>query len=358
MEHRINRSQIFILLGTIAILGSFTFESARAMEDEQLEESLRLHAPKSVEQSWFYCLQSVEELKPSKEWKDWKKYNLGKVYGRLQDKWILPPEWRNKDILSSEQAPPSSWFWGSSHLDQLVEFSSAKGEVMYRRDAYIIMKYENKVLTDRKLELYDLERPKLDYEKATYDGMTWDGRNTLAMPELEYIIKLWELADEGAKLLRQNGVPQHTIAKINEKRAHEKINEQNVREKIIRREKIKKELDEIDRRHNNLSEEERIAAGLSIVRRNAARGDVLAQINLGFNYRVGACGVEKDFTQAAYWFLQAAEQGDVRGQANLGSIYNIGGFGVEKNDILAEYWYQKAAAQGDATAIKFLSQKK
>lgn len=41
MEHRIHRSKIFILLGTIAIIGSFSFDGARAMEDEQLEESIR-----------------------------------------------------------------------------------------------------------------------------------------------------------------------------------------------------------------------------------------------------------------------------------------------------------------------------
>jgi hypothetical protein len=41
MEHRIHRSKIFILLGTIAVIGSFSFDDARAMEDEQLEKSIR-----------------------------------------------------------------------------------------------------------------------------------------------------------------------------------------------------------------------------------------------------------------------------------------------------------------------------
>jgi hypothetical protein len=257
MEHKIHRSKIFILLGTIAMIGSFSFDGARAMEDEQLEKSIRLHAPTRVEQ-----------------------------------------------------------------------------------------------------ELYDLERPKLDFEKATYDGMTWDRRNICAMPKLECIVELWELADKGAKLLQQNGVPKQLIEKINKRRAQEKITEKKARENIIRKEAIKEDLKELKRRVASIPEEERIAAGLYLMRQNAERGDARAQASLGLNYRVGASGLEKDFTQAIYWFSQAAEQGNAHGQVGLGNIYNIGGFGVEKNDSLADYWYQKAAAQGNVTAKKFLREKK
>jgi tetratricopeptide (TPR) repeat protein len=56
-------------------------------------------------------------------------------------------------------------------------------------------------------------------------------------------------------------------------------------------------------------------------------------------------GVEKDMTEATYWFQQAAEQGNAEAQFSLGNIYTEG-LGTAKNEVEAVRWYRKAAEQG------------
>ncbi len=57
----------------------------------------------------------------------------------------------------------------------------------------------------------------------------------------------------------------------------------------------------------------------------------------------------KDYTQAADWFLKAAELGDAKGQYSLGVAYNEGK-GVTQDYALAAQWFRKAADQGLAQA--------
>ena len=55
----------------------------------------------------------------------------------------------------------------------------------------------------------------------------------------------------------------------------------------------------------------------------AEQGDVEAQNQLGYMYRLGQ-GVPKDDVEAASWTRKAAEQGNADAQARLGYMYGIG----------------------------------
>lgn len=61
------------------------------------------------------------------------------------------------------------------------------------------------------------------------------------------------------------------------------------------------------------------------------------------------------YKQAADCFRQSANQGNMYAQYNLGQLYETG-LGVEKNISEAKYWYQKAANQGNASAINRLTE--
>jgi TPR repeat protein len=90
------------------------------------------------------------------------------------------------------------------------------------------------------------------------------------------------------------------------------------------------------------------SAEIAECRAAAAKGDALAQYNLGIMYDTGQ-GVPEDYATAAMWYTKAAEQGDARAQYNLGIMYNTGQ-GVPENDATAAKWYTKAAEQEDANA--------
>jgi len=91
----------------------------------------------------------------------------------------------------------------------------------------------------------------------------------------------------------------------------------------------------------------------------AEQGDVEAQGQLGALY-----SDDKDEDKAAYWWYRAGEQGDRLSQLFLGSMATRGnimaqlylgfmyanGLGVPQNDRKAFEWFQKAAEQGDADA--------
>ena len=87
---------------------------------------------------------------------------------------------------------------------------------------------------------------------------------------------------------------------------------------------------------------------IDIVKKDAQKGDVLAQCLLGYYYYYGK-EVTQDYKQAVFWLKKAAEQGDDGAQHLLGYCY-LNGEGVAKDSKQAVYWYRKAAEQGNAEA--------
>jgi uncharacterized protein len=83
-------------------------------------------------------------------------------------------------------------------------------------------------------------------------------------------------------------------------------------------------------------------------REAVAKGDALAQNNLGFLYQNGT-GVQKNPVEAAKWYQLAAEQGFSVAQNNLGFLYQSG-TGVQKNPVEAAKWFRLAADQGFSVA--------
>lgn len=76
----------------------------------------------------------------------------------------------------------------------------------------------------------------------------------------------------------------------------------------------------------------------------AAKGDVVAQLNLGLMYFKGE-GTAQNFPEAARWLQRPAEQGYAEAQYALGEVYTAG-VGLPKNFEEAAVWYRKAAEQG------------
>jgi len=81
------------------------------------------------------------------------------------------------------------------------------------------------------------------------------------------------------------------------------------------------------------------------VKAKAEKGDAAAQCWVGCFYITGDQGVSPSSTEAAKWFLKAAEQGDVVAQNNIAKLYADGN-GVAKNEAEAAKWYRRAAEQG------------
>lgn len=88
--------------------------------------------------------------------------------------------------------------------------------------------------------------------------------------------------------------------------------------------------------------------GLETTESKAALGSADAQFFLGLKYANGD-GPERDYEQAAKWYLKAAEQNHVLAQFNLG-IMHASGQGGSRNDAEADVWFGKSARQGDAGA--------
>lgn len=80
----------------------------------------------------------------------------------------------------------------------------------------------------------------------------------------------------------------------------------------------------------------------------AMNGDRESQLLVGTMYLRGQ-GTEKDASQAAYWFQEAAKQGDATAQTNLAELY-LSGQGLPQDDGAALFQVQQAAAQGYAPA--------
>ena len=64
-----------------------------------------------------------------------------------------------------------------------------------------------------------------------------------------------------------------------------------------------------------------------------------------------AKGINKDWSEAANWYIKAACQGEAKAQFALGLIYEKGK-GVKKIPDEALKWYSEAAKQGNAEAIR------
>jgi sialidase-1 len=90
------------------------------------------------------------------------------------------------------------------------------------------------------------------------------------------------------------------------------------------------------------------ADALTELTARAAKGDAVAQYELGQRYASGQ-GATKDDAKALAWFQKAAAQGHTKAEVSLGSIY-AHGFGAPQDWAESIRWYRLAAAKGDATA--------
>ncbi|HSS98943.1 MAG TPA: GAF domain-containing protein, partial [Terriglobales bacterium] len=84
---------------------------------------------------------------------------------------------------------------------------------------------------------------------------------------------------------------------------------------------------------------------LDALRTLANNGDATAQFALGIRYATGD-RVQQDYTQAARWFLLAADRGEVKAQSVLAAYY-WDGTGVPKDISKAYFWAVLARANGD-----------
>lgn len=81
--------------------------------------------------------------------------------------------------------------------------------------------------------------------------------------------------------------------------------------------------------------------------KSAELGNPIAQNNLGYFYRSGISGLNKDYQKAMMWFLKAAEYNSPIAQTRIGDMY-YKGEGVEKNLDESIKWHLKSASQDSA----------
>jgi TonB family protein len=84
----------------------------------------------------------------------------------------------------------------------------------------------------------------------------------------------------------------------------------------------------------------------------ASAGSVVSMYVLGEIYSSGK-GADRDYAEAASWFLKAADAGYPPAMNAMGSARETG-YGVEQNLALAEGWYQRSAEKGDAVGMNNL----
>jgi len=58
---------------------------------------------------------------------------------------------------------------------------------------------------------------------------------------------------------------------------------------------------------------------------------------------------QKEYAEAARWFIKAAEKGNAEAQFHMGIMYE-NALGLEKNPAAAVHWLKKSAEQGNAEA--------
>ncbi|MBN9432472.1 MAG: SEL1-like repeat protein [Bosea sp.] len=95
------------------------------------------------------------------------------------------------------------------------------------------------------------------------------------------------------------------------------------------------------------------ALNVALVKRDAAKGDLVAAFALGKQYAEGI-GVRPDLSLAAEWYQRAAKGGLAIAQYRIGSLYERGE-GVKRDPAAAESWYRKASAAGNARATHNLA---
>ncbi len=81
----------------------------------------------------------------------------------------------------------------------------------------------------------------------------------------------------------------------------------------------------------------------------ADKGNLEAQLFLGYSYLYGDNGLKVDYEKAFEYYGMAALQNDAMGLNNLGSLY-YGGVGVKRNPAKAAILFAKAAELGNAEA--------
>jgi uncharacterized protein len=82
------------------------------------------------------------------------------------------------------------------------------------------------------------------------------------------------------------------------------------------------------------------------------KGDARSQYAMGVMAENGF-GMPVDLSQAAAWYLKAANQGNTDAQFNLGAMYEHG-IGMPADPAQAAYWYRPAAEAGDIDALSNL----
>ena len=90
------------------------------------------------------------------------------------------------------------------------------------------------------------------------------------------------------------------------------------------------------------------AKAIELLRPLAAKGDAVAQFNLGLMYENGK-GVTQDYKEAVKWYRLSAKHEHTGAQYNLGLMYD-NGEGVTQDYKEAVKWYRLAAEQGYASA--------
>ena len=92
--------------------------------------------------------------------------------------------------------------------------------------------------------------------------------------------------------------------------------------------------------------------GVSIIQSAAEAGHAESQMQMGMTYHDGAesLGINKDGSQAVYWWRKAAEQGHTQAQFNLGVSY-MDGIYTAKDLSEATHWFNLAAGKGHEDSI-------
>ena len=78
-------------------------------------------------------------------------------------------------------------------------------------------------------------------------------------------------------------------------------------------------------------------------------GDAEAMFNLGCDYSIGECGLQRDRTKALESWHQAGELGYAGAYYNIGGAYKYG-TGVERDEKKADHYYKLAAMHGSVYA--------
>lgn len=111
-------------------------------------------------------------------------------------------------------------------------------------------------------------------------------------------------------------------------------------------EKINEELDAVLDKPDN---SEITSELFDCITQAAEGGDVDSQKYLMELYQFGSRCIEANDEKVAYWAERAAENGDSQAMCKIGGMY-LNGRGVKQNCKKALYWLEKATAQGEADA--------